>query len=45
MERRAATDACGSHFVSLEAHDSRGAVHRTDGELIFVDGGPACLVF
>lgn len=34
----------GSHFVHLEAHDSRGAVHRTDGEWVYVDNGPACWV-
>jgi hypothetical protein len=32
----------GNHEVSLEVHDSRGAVHRTPDEWVFVDAGPAC---
>jgi hypothetical protein len=33
----------GSHVVSLEAHDSRGAVHRTADHSIEVQSGSACI--
>jgi hypothetical protein len=32
----------GSHLIGLEAHDSRGAVHRMDEQWVNVTLGPAC---
>jgi hypothetical protein len=32
----------GSHAVAIEAHDARGAVHRSEDHWVDVEPGPAC---